>query len=406
VLLFVQITKAQNEFTNKMEELVDKLTSSAIISYRHSDPNRKLTKENVVTVSGIDMKSVFRRLENSGFRPGSYNKDDLTRLSESVRRFQKIAKLKADGILDSATWAKMQKLYDPMETGTNPESRKTPQAGNAAQKRGSSPKASELMEVRQVALMGFAHGDQFGNLAGNVFESLSVCLVNKGFQVTERSQLGKVLREQNMSDAGITDTSTAQKLGKSLESEVAVIGNITDMGNNVIVRARVIDVENGLTMAAAEVGLRKTPEIIKLIEDKSKNDRRVSVKPSSPDAMKNKGLFFENDFVKIDVISFTRQPEGLVLKLRYMNRTKKAFRMWLRNPDDKTYLADEIGKKYPFKILEPKDSNTLPAGVPRLYTIVFRDLKTDVEDFIYSVQYRKCPSCDNFFVKIEGLKLR
>jgi len=278
VLFSVWIAKAQNEFTNKMEELVDKLTSSAIISYRHSDPNRKLTKENVVTVSGIDMKSVFRRLENSGFRPGPYNKDDLTRLSESVRRFQKIAKLKADGILDSATWAKMQKLYDPMETGT---SRKTPQAGNAAQKRGSSPKASELMEVRQVALMGFAHGDQFGNLAGNVFESLSVCLVNKGFQVTERSQLGKVLREQNMSDAGITDISTAQKLGKSLESEVAVIGNITDMGNNVIVRARVIDVESGLAMAAAEVGLRKTPEIVKLIEDKSKNDGRVSVKPSN-----------------------------------------------------------------------------------------------------------------------------
>jgi len=76
----------------------------------HSDPPDK-----VIVIPDIDVKAVHRRLENAGFNPGAYNKDDFTQLSAAIARFQKMAKLEINGILDSYTWDKLQKLYDPSE---------------------------------------------------------------------------------------------------------------------------------------------------------------------------------------------------------------------------------------------------------------------------------------------------
>jgi len=72
----------------------------------------------IIKVSGIDLPSVFRRLENAGFSPGPYQKEDLSGLSEAVKRFQKFAKLDENGIIDSSTWAKLEMLYDPQASGT------------------------------------------------------------------------------------------------------------------------------------------------------------------------------------------------------------------------------------------------------------------------------------------------
>ncbi len=69
-----------------------------------------------ITVPGINLKSVYRRLENAGFDPGPYSENDFKQLSESIKRFQSVAKLKETGILNQETWAKMHMLYDPLES--------------------------------------------------------------------------------------------------------------------------------------------------------------------------------------------------------------------------------------------------------------------------------------------------
>ncbi len=75
-----------------------------------------VTPNNVIVIHDIDAKAVHRRLKNAGFNPGAYDKDDFTQLSAAIARFQKIAKLEINGILDSYTWNKLQKLYDPPES--------------------------------------------------------------------------------------------------------------------------------------------------------------------------------------------------------------------------------------------------------------------------------------------------
>ncbi len=74
----------------------------------------------VIVIPGIDIKAVYRRLENAGFNPGVYNKDDFTQLAAAIARFQRIAKLETNGILDTFTWDKLEQLYDPSEASPEP----------------------------------------------------------------------------------------------------------------------------------------------------------------------------------------------------------------------------------------------------------------------------------------------
>jgi hypothetical protein len=90
-----------------------------------------LTRQEVLLVEGLDLYSIYRRLEKAGFQPGPYNNTDFTHLSEAIKRFQQVAKLPADGRLDPPTWEKMQKLYDPVTPG-QPVERPHPVSGSPA----------------------------------------------------------------------------------------------------------------------------------------------------------------------------------------------------------------------------------------------------------------------------------
>jgi TolB-like protein len=258
---------------------------------------QKTADRGLIGLSGVDLKSVHRRLENGGFVPGPFNENNLAPLSEAIRRFQKFANLNVTGELDEITWSKLKILYDPQES----KSQKTTHSYNA------SAKLPGAVRVNKIALMEFPHGKYFNDFTKNVYESLSVYFIRKGFQVVERSQLNRILAEQKISYSGLVDVATAQKLGKLLGSEVALLGTISDMGNDAIIRARLVDVEKGVSMAAAQVEMRKTPEIIKMIAGNSRSGGSSSgggamISPSSvepdlpakgfPIVKKDKGFTF------------------------------------------------------------------------------------------------------------------
>ncbi len=88
---------------------------AVIPSCTYSTPSLKRDTA-VIAVPGIDLKSVYRRLEKAGFHPGPYQEDDLTQLSGAIRRFQRFAKLEPTGILDKYTWDRLRILYDPIQS--------------------------------------------------------------------------------------------------------------------------------------------------------------------------------------------------------------------------------------------------------------------------------------------------
>jgi len=245
----------------------------------------------------------------------------------------------------------------------------------------------------------------------NLQEKLITALVNKGLKVVERSQLEKVLKEQQLSYSGLVDLSSAQQIGKLLGAGGIVLGTITDQGNAVTVNSRLVEVGTADIVAAAKAELAKTPIVAQGLEKIIKESGGSSGSSKSGAATGKKAdknsLFFENDFIKIEVLSFTQEPgEGFVLKLKYLNKTKDIIRLGLDNPWLDTYLVDNEGNQYSFKGAELHNAcRELPVGIPRISSIVFRGESGTGKEFGFTVKYGRC-SNTRFSASITGLKLQ
>ncbi|MDG4551112.1 MAG: FlgO family outer membrane protein [Candidatus Contendobacter sp.] len=268
----------------------------------------------------------------------------------------------------------------------------------------------------------YAAGDQKGRLVVTPFtynnhptefsinlqEKLITSLVNKGIKVVERGQLEKVLKEQQLSYSGLVDLSSAQQIGKLLGAGGIVLGTITDQGNAVAVNSRLVEVGTADIVAAAEAELAKTPLVAQGLE-KIATESGVTGGSSKSGAGTGKkvdknSLFFENDAVRIEVVSFVQQPEGLLLKLRYWNRTKLDYELGLADPGENTYLVDNEGNQYSFKEAEMDRRRNLPVGAPRISDILFRNGGLSGKEFIFTAKYFPGGGIRDFSVSIAGLK--
>ena len=89
------------------------------------------------------------------------------------------------------------------------------------------------------------------NLGKIVSEMLTTSFVNsESFKIIEREQLQKVIKEFQLSQSGIIDTSYAKQIGKITGADAIVTGSVTKIGNDLRLDARIIDVESGIILTA------------------------------------------------------------------------------------------------------------------------------------------------------------
>lgn len=81
------------------------------------------------------------------------------------------------------------------------------------------------------------------------------------FHVLERRQMKKVMEEQALSLSGALDPSDAAKIGKLLTVHLIVFGSINQLGNDIVVNIRLVDVEEGRLKAADTANARELEEI-------------------------------------------------------------------------------------------------------------------------------------------------
>jgi hypothetical protein len=90
-------------------------------------------------------------------------------------------------------------------------------------------------------------------------ESALVALAgNPRLTLVERSRLDAVRSEQQLAGAGLLDTDTAIVVGKLLGAQYMITGQVIPMTSQVIVFGRVILVETGEILSAAQVYLDRS----------------------------------------------------------------------------------------------------------------------------------------------------
>lgn len=108
--------------------------------------------------------------------------------------------------------------------------------------------------VSRVAVMPFEPADGGSARDGwNISEKLVTQLVRTGkVQTLERSMLKTLMNEHQLGRTGALDPVTLRKLGKVLAAEGIVTGSFVTIGREVVINARLVNVETGVILAASE----------------------------------------------------------------------------------------------------------------------------------------------------------
>ena len=72
------------------------------------------------------------------------------------------------------------------------------------------------------------------------------------YQVVERNNMDKILKEQKFQNSGCTDSECAVEIGQLLNTDFIVIGSVSAFGSMYSIDARLIDVAQGKGLISAE----------------------------------------------------------------------------------------------------------------------------------------------------------
>jgi len=117
------------------------------------------------------------------------------------------------------------------------------------------PNLSQASDKKTIAIANFQNltdNREIDWIGTGFAETLSTKLVNvKGIQVIERGRMVELLKEIKLSVDGLTDEKTASRAGKFIGAEYMILGSFQKVANQVMVNARIVEVESGKVQRSA-----------------------------------------------------------------------------------------------------------------------------------------------------------
>ena len=272
----------------------------------------------------------------------------------------------------------------------------------------------KMKKVTRVAITEFIYGEEFNDFTKNVQDILYTNLIQRGMIVVEREKLEQVLEEQKISFTGMIDLATATRIGKMLGVEAVVVGTVADMGNSLDIRARLVDVEKGIAITAAQIGVVKNPTITKILGTGARRPvydmvTLAVIKEGKEIPVEEK--VFENDWWKAELVSYEIFEDGKIqLAFLYENRLEKESQ-WVRlvEPKKYTYFVDNLGYQYFYEgglPITDKEDKEFPPGISFRIFFTFPKLKEGTRsiDFVSKIHTRSFYGRD-FNIAITDIKL-
>jgi len=250
----------------------------------------------------------------------------------------------------------------------------------------------KMKKVTRVAITEFTYGEEFNDFTKNVQDILYTNLIQRGMIVVEREKLEQLLEEQKISFTGMIDPATAAKIGKMLGVEAVVVGTVADMGNSLDIRARLVDVEKGVAITAAQVGVVKNPTITKILGSGARRTVYGMVRaPVIKEGRRATGevaidkVYKINRLWKFTLASYRFLEDGSIqfnLVVENLQDAPADIRFYPDNND--TYLLDNLAKKYykPTLSVKPKTSISFIQYMPVTISMFFPSLQEGVEKVV------------------------
>ena len=268
----------------------------------------------------------------------------------------------------------------------------------------------EMKKVTRIAITEFTYGDEFNDFTRNVQDILYTNLIQRGMKVIEREKMEQILEELGKSFSGMLDSSTAAEIGKMLGVEAIVVGTVADMGNSVDLRARLLDVEKGTAITAAQIDVVKDPTITGFLVS---GIRSTLYGESGIASLKEAKTIQEVNVQSFNfkLISWQKKGEGIHFDLIITSDQDSWLYLYIAYFDEKTRVFDDFGNEYFASKIQLGNlyeessgvKNKLVAGVP-MRSIIFFDnfssqtkniplleIRCNANNKVFFAQFRNIP---------------
>ena len=209
---------------------------------------------------------------------------------------------------------------------------------------------------KKIAIVEFSDlNDNVNDLGRFLAEKLINELIqnkgDKGYEIVERRQLNKVLKQLKLSSSGLLDPKSMKEVGKILNVDSIVTGSLTDLGNDIDVNARIISVESAKIIAVASTTIPKVGSVATLmgqnsvkVANNNTSSQSTTTHQTSKQSKKEK-YSFENDEIFVKVTKAKKYPFGVawhtILNVTIQNKTDKT--LILKTSKKKNILSDDDG---------------------------------------------------------------
>lgn len=170
-------------------------------------------------------------------------------------------------------------------------------------------------QVRKLAIVEFPDLNGYQSALGQfvaeeLITQLSVGGKSGKFDVVERRQLARVLKEQELSDSSLFDADSIARIGKILGIEAIVTGSIADLGTDIKINARAISIETAKIFAAASAKIPKNETVQQLMHQTAGPAQSSQIAGGASGSSRIPGrqvqrgdVFFQNEFLRVEVSS-------------------------------------------------------------------------------------------------------
>jgi curli biogenesis system outer membrane secretion channel CsgG len=184
---------------------------------------------------------------------------------------------------------------------------------------------------------------------------------SQNFFVVERQRLGQVLQELRFSMTDLVDPAKAKELGRMVGVDAIVVGTVSDLGNQVDLDARIIEIDTSRMLLSASTTVSKDQVVSQLLE-RGRVAAEVPAFPGSPSAQTSmqtsplpvshspgtSGPSFQNSFLRITskAVSRSEDKKSINLVLHLENLTKEDIYLSMQQDGiggGKASLIDDAG---------------------------------------------------------------